>query len=30
MAKGRMDLNQFVGKLLAEQDVDVLRQRSPG
>ena len=26
MAKGRMDLNEFVGKLLAEQDGDVLRE----
>jgi transposase-like protein len=26
MAKGRMDLNEFVGKVLAEQDGDVLRE----
>jgi len=26
MAKGRMDLNEFVGKLLAERDGDVLRE----
>jgi len=26
MAKGRMDLSTFVGKLLEEQDGDVLRE----
>jgi len=26
MAKGRMDLSAFVGKLLAEHDGDVLRE----
>jgi hypothetical protein len=26
MAKGRMDLNEFVGRPLAEQDGDVLRE----
>ena len=26
MAKGRMDFNSFVGKLLAEEDADVLRE----